>query len=175
MAKSSAKAKQAPKDTEADDEEHFDDETPEGDGDEGVNDTYDLEDVDENAETTFEAAPPGKYPCTLFEAEFGKSTKGNAMVTWIFQVATGEYEGRRFWYHTTLAAGGLARLKKLVMRLDPEQKAVSLKGFKMSTDPQKLVGFPALVEVKTRYYKGKLSNNVVDVEAMPEEGSDFFD
>lgn len=137
-----------------------------------------LMDVDESM-PSFQALPAGIYDCEVLEVGYAPSAAGNPMITWQFQVLSEEpsLKNRRLFYHTVLnKPAGLARLKRLLVRILPE---VDLASF----DPDKFalegtaIGKRCKVKISTRpddRDKTKKRNDVVDVMAAAET-ADFID
>lgn len=132
-----------------------------------------LDEVNENPE--FEVLAPGVYDCVIENTEFGKSSNGNPMITWIFKVTDPQYAGRLLYNHTTLNNEvGLGRLKKILARVLPH---VSLAEFRPREfcDSGDALGYPCRVKVRIRPYEGKKRNNVQDVLAPADTGAGFLD
>ena len=132
-----------------------------------------LEDVNENPE--YEILPPGIYDAVIENTEFGNSSNGNPMITWVFKVTDPEYAGRLLYNHTTLNNDvGLGRLKKILARVLPH---IPLSEFRPRSfcDNGDALGYACRVKVKIRPYEGKKRNNVQDVLAPAEAGTGFLD
>lgn len=124
----------------------------------------------------FTPVPRGIYPVSLDELNYGQSqSSGNNMWTWIFEIESGEFKGRKFFYHTTFTEGGLPRVKRALARIKTEDgyeatllnsqfnpEAVALSG--------KLIGARARLDIRIKPYEGKPSNNVKDI-LPPEDGA----
>jgi len=131
--------------------------------------------LEDAKETTFEALPPGVYNCVIENVEFGNSSNGNPMLTWVFKVTDPLYEGRFLYNHTTLNNDvGLGRLKKLLTRVLPD---IDISEFKprQFCDEGSALGSPCRVKVRVRMYQGEKRNNVQDVLPPQESGSSFLD
>lgn len=127
--------------------------------------TLNLANVDENAQ--YEILPPGTYPCTVENTEYGPSSNGNPMITWQFRVVHPEYENKFLWLHTVLNNdAGLRRLKKMLLVTCPEMTQEDLEQFNPDDfcAEGKALGAMCMVKVKNRMYQGKPTNNVQDVE-----------
>ena len=87
----------------------------------------DLSDVDESAAEQA-PIPPGVFDATLVNAEYGDSQRsGKKMITWVFEISAGKLAGRQMRYYTvTVLDSGIARLKKLLVRIAP---ATNMKQF----------------------------------------------
>ncbi len=141
--------------------------------DSGDSMVLDLNDVDEEG-PGFEAMPPGVYNCIVENAEFGPSSKGNPMITWVFKVIDPQYEGRLLFNHTTLNNDvGKSRLKRLLARVVPD---VDMGAFNPAAfcDGGEALGLPCRVKVRIKAYQGQKRNDVTDV-LPPAEGSSFMD
>ena len=134
---------------------------------------FNLDDVDENAGGSMEVMPKGEYACIVDEMTFGESSKGSPMITVVYQVVEGEFEGRKLWDYWVLngkgAEFGLAKLKKFLARICPE---VGMNAFNPATfcDSGDAIGRDCLVKVKIQTqkagdYKGEKRNQVQDVQA----------
>lgn len=133
-----------------------------GGGEEGSFDSevadLDLSDVDENA-GGFQIVPAGVYNATLAATEYGPSQRsGKNMITWVFELAGGK--GQLRYYTVTQADSGLARLKKLLVRIAP---TTNMKKFNPATTPQTLIGTPCRLKVRVRMYEGEKRNDIQDV------------
>lgn len=126
----------------------------------GDDDEYDLSDVDENA--GFTPVPAGVYNAFVQDAEFGDSQRsGKKMITWMFEIADGEFAGKTLRYYTVLESdSGRGRLKKMLVRIAPQ---TDLKRFRPSTTPSELVGTPCRIKVAIRMYQGERRNDLKDV------------
>ena len=140
----------------------------------------DLEEVDDSG-PSFEALPPGTYPCVVENTEFTKSKAGNPMIVWTFKVVDPQYDGRLLFNHHVLNNEiGKSRLKQSLVRILAEPP---LKNFDPRTfcDEGTALGLPCRVKVKIRPYKnpetGKTErrNNVSDVLPPAEEAGAFLD
>jgi len=141
----------------------FEDADPEGDF------AVDLSDVSEDA--VFEAIPAGTYPMEILEAEYGASQAGNPMITWQLGITDGEYANRRIFYHTVMNNDfGLARLKRLLVRLAPD---LDLANFNPKRDLAKLAGRQGQVVLRVRRRDGEPRSEVRDI--LPAEGDSFFE
>lgn len=139
---------------------------------------FDLTDVQENAGNN-EVLPKGEYVCIVDEMTFGESSKGNPMITVVYQVVEGEFEKHKLWDYWVIRGNGsefgLAKLKKFLTRVCPE---VPLGAFNPAVfcDEGTAVGREVLVTVKVQTqkkgeYKGEKRNQVADVQAGGGTGS----
>lgn len=122
-----------------------------------------------------EALPPGVYDCIVENTEFGPSSKGNPMITWVFKVVDPQYDGRLLFNHTVLNnTAGLSRLKRILVRVVPD---LSLSGFnpRQFCDEGTALGYPCRVKVRIRPYQGQRRNDVVDVLAPAQDAGAFLD
>jgi hypothetical protein len=111
------------------------------------------------------------YNATLSDAEYGDSSKGKKMVTWTFEISDGANAGRTLKYFTvTQAKNGIARIKKMLVRIAPK---TNLKSFKPASTPMELIGTPCRLKVTQQMYQGEKRGNIKDV--LPPAGSKVFD
>src|SRR5690606_9684345 len=97
----------------------------------------------------------------------------NPMITWVFRVVEAEHEGRLLFYHTVLnTEAGLARLKRLLLRICPDVELASFRP-KAFCEEGVALGRACRVKVRIRNYQGKPSNDVTDV--LPSAEGGFFD
>lgn len=150
----------------------------EGLGEDGEGLVVNLDGVSE--EGNFPVMPRGLYDVNLYELTYGLSqSKGNPMWTWIWEVENNgveEYNGRRFYYHTTFTEQGRSRVKRALARIkcaDDYNKILLSGPFKPEDVALegKLLGAKARIRVDVRPYQGKKSNNVRDV-LPPSESAD---
>lgn len=137
----------------------------------GDDEILDLSDVDENA--GFELVPAGVHDAIVADAEFGESQRsGKKMITWTFEL-TGSNEkvaGKTLKYYTvTETANGMARLKKMLVRIAPN---LNMKTFRPGVTPQELIGNACRLKIQTRRYQGENRNDVKDV--LPPAASKVF-
>jgi hypothetical protein len=153
----------------------------EGLGEDGEGLVVNLDGVSE--EGNFPVMPRAIYDVNLYELTYGLSqAKGNPMWTWIWEVennAVEEYNGRRFYYHTTFNEGGKSRVKRALMRIkceDDYNKVLLQSSFKPEDVALegKLLGAKARLRVDIRPYQGKKSNNVRDILPPSEGGESSF-
>lgn len=122
-----------------------------------------------------EALPPGIYDAIVENTEFGSSSNGNPMITWIFRVTDPRYEGRLLFFHTVLNSEvGQSRLKRTLLRVCPDIDLTEFRPKKFC-DEGVALGLPCRVKVRVRPYQGRKSNNVVDVLPPQAEGGTFLD
>lgn len=131
----------------------------------------DLSGVDENQQ--YPVLPAGIYPATVDDAEYGRSQKGNPMITWTFKVYN-EDTGRdqRVWQYSVLNEDGFPRLKKLLLRLQP---GYDTSQFRPRTSPQDFIGLEC--RLRLRIQAGREGNGprnqIADI-LPPDEGSSSF-
>jgi len=149
----------------------------EGLGEDGEGLVVNLDGVSE--EGNFPVMPRGIYSANLYELTYGLSqSKGNPMWTWIWEVENHpepDYNGRRFYYHTTFTDQGRSRVKRALIRIkcqDDYNKVLLNTSFKPEDVALegKLLGAKARLRVDVRPYQGKKSNNVRDI--LPPSESD---
>jgi hypothetical protein len=133
----------------------------------------DLSGVDERG--TYTPVPPGIYDAWIDNAEYGQSKKGNNMITWTikarFQGDDGTERDRSFFYHTVTNADSLPRLKRLVVRLNPD---FDLTKFNPHRTLPEFIGRPCQIKVRVRAYEGQMRNDVQDVLPASEGDGDFM-
>lgn len=141
-----------------------------GDGDNLV---LDLGSVDEEL-PQFQPLPAGVYSCIIENAEFSTSKNGNPMITWVFRVVEEQNEGRLLFYHTVLnKEAGLARLKRLLLRVCPDIDLATFKP-KAFCEEGVALGRPCRVKIRIRQYQGKPANDITDV-LPPDDGMRFME
>src|ERR1700761_5464325 len=127
----------------------------------------DLSDTSE--EGNFPVLPRGTYPCTVDSLSFGYSQKSNnPMWTWVFEVESGEFAGRKLYYHTVFNEGGMPRVKRCLARIQGEgdyAKSLLSGSFNPEkvADEGRLLGARCRVKVDIRKYEGKNRNDTKDV------------
>jgi hypothetical protein len=137
-----------------------------GDDNEGDGNIVDLSGVSEKG--SFQAIPRGKYPVTVVGLEYGISqSKGNRMWTWQLEIESGEYQGRKLFYHTVFSDGGISRVKQALLRIQLEDGSDYAKQLANSSfnpekvaDEGRLVGGRFTADVVQRKYEGEMRNNV---------------
>ena len=137
-----------------------------GDDNEGEGNVVDLSGVSERG--NFAAIPRGNYPVVVSELTYDTSQRsGNKMWTWILEIESGEYAGRKLYYHTVFVAESLPRVKQALMRIqleDGSDYAKELAGSSFDpgqiADEGRLVGGRFSARVDQRKYEGEMRNNV---------------
>lgn len=125
-------------------------------------DTLDFTEVPD--EIKYEVLPPGWYNGYIDSVEFGVSSNGNEMLTWIFKVSLPDGRERTQFYHTVLKDSGLIRLKRLLVRLQPyANEEFTLTQFNPHNAAQLFTGVPCRIRLRTNPYQGQLRNSVSDV------------
>jgi hypothetical protein len=134
----------------------------------------DMENVEEGS--GFEVRPRGKYPCTIYELEFGRSQRSNnPMWTVTLEVEEGhQYAGSRFFTHVTFNEGGLPRAKRFLSNIGRSDLAASQFSPKLVADEGELVGLRCTAVVVIRPYEGEKRNSVRDVLAPEGESEGGF-
>jgi hypothetical protein len=61
--------------------------------------------------------PEGDYIVKVAEAENGESQSGNPQISWVFEVARGEFKGQKLYFHTPLIENSLWKLAGLLTAL----------------------------------------------------------
>lgn len=135
--------------------------------------TVDLTGVDENS-GGFEAMPRGMYDCLIDDCQFGPSkNSGNPMWTWVLEVESGDYAGRKLFFHLPFTENMLPRIKKILNRIVPSLAATAFDPAKVAAEGT-LVGVRCKVRVDTRPYEGQIRNNVRDILPPSAEGEGTF-
>ena len=82
--------------------------------------SFNLNEVDENAQDGFGLMPKGDYDMIVDNCEFQLSkASGAPMLKWTFKVVDGEFENRLHWEYTVLNNNfGLRNLKKILIALN---------------------------------------------------------
>ena len=82
--------------------------------------SFNLNEVDENAQEGFGLMPKGDYNMIVDNCEFQLSkASGAPMLKWTFKVCDGEFENRLHWEYTVLNNNfGLRNLKKILIALN---------------------------------------------------------
>lgn len=145
--------------------------TEAGNADYGDDDVLDLSGVDENQQ--YPVLPAGIYPALLDTAEYGRSQKGNPMITWTFKVHN-EDTGRdqRVWQYSVLNEDGFPRLKRMLLRLQP---GYDTSQFRPRTSPQDFVGLECRLRLRVQAGReGNGPRNQIADILPPDEGSSSF-
>jgi hypothetical protein len=122
----------------------------------------------------FECLPRGLYEVLVDECTYGNSQRsGNPMWTWVFEVADGDYAGRKLFYHTPFMESTMPRVKKIVGILAPELLATKFNPQQLA-DENFFVGKRCRARVDVRKYEGENRNNVRDVLASQETSEGFM-
>lgn len=135
----------------------------------------DLTDVDENK--GFELMPKGEYDAIVDNIEYGYSnSSGNAMLTWTFKVAGGDFDNRKLFWYTVLSTDmGKAQLKKALLRICPniDMSKFNPKVFAETGEP---IGLPCKLKVgiqKAKPGSGYSDKNSVQ-DILPLSGGSFL-
>jgi hypothetical protein len=131
-----------------------------GDAEEGF--TVDLSDTDENA-SGFVAIPRGMYPAIIDDCTYGLSQRsGNPMWTIVWEIESGEFAGRKLFFHLPFTPNMKPRVKKFLARVAPELANVPFNP-KSVAEEGLLIGKRGKLRVDVRKYEGENRNNVRDV------------
>jgi len=123
-------------------------------------------------DSTFEAMPRGMYNCVVEELNFEYSqNSGNPMWTWVLAVEDGDYAGRKLFFHTVFAGGGLPRTKKTLSRVRPQLLEGPFNPEEVAAEGS-LQGMKVRARVDVRPYQGEQRNNVKDLFEV--EGGEGF-
>ena len=104
----------------------------------------------EKGGTSFDVAPAGRYMVSVYDAEEMTSSKGDAMIKVIFEIASGDHEGLRIWNYLVLNDKGLYNVRKCIEALGLEW----VKGEPLEIG-NNLVGRECEVDVKIELYQEK--------------------
>jgi hypothetical protein len=123
----------------------------------------------------FQPAPKGIYLCNVESIEFKISqSKGNPMWAWTFEIADGEFAGRKFFFHTVFKGPGLPMTKRALARVAPHLLTQAFDAANPETYSP-LIGTQVRVRVdidnKNKEYGPR--NNVKDIFAATEGGEGF--
>ena len=89
----------------------------------------DLSDTAEEPER--ELLKPGLYNAEVRDVQYGRSRKGNPMLTWIFAAKDQNDNEQTLFYHTVLNdERGLGRVKKTIIRLLADDEEMDWAQFK---------------------------------------------
>lgn len=135
----------------------------------------DLSGIDEDVK--FEVIPRGKYPGVVSAVSFEFSqSSGNPMFSWELEIESGEYKGRKLFYHTVFkgAQGALARTKRTLKIVAPNLVDAQFDPQEVA-DEGSLLGARVTIVVDIKPYQGEKRNNVKDLLPPTEGGEDFLE
>ncbi|MBT9169655.1 MAG: hypothetical protein DDT19_03018 [Syntrophomonadaceae bacterium] len=129
----------------------------------------------------FELLPAGLYDAIIENTEFGNSkSSGNPQISWTFSIIDHRFLNRKMFYYTVLnKESGLARLKRLLIRVIPD---ADLKKFHPSRFCEEGVALGRACRIKVRISTRKNrdsgqsepSNVVTDVLAALDEQDSYL-
>lgn len=139
--------------------------------------TFNLTSVEE--EKKFELMPKGTYTAVVDSFEFGESSKGNPMITVVYEITDPEFEKRKLYDFMVLAGDGkefgLGKLKKFLIRVCPDAdlanfnpKTFSDEGVAVGRECRLTIGIQTQ---KQGEYKGEKRNTVKDILSPDNAGS----
>ncbi len=139
----------------------------------------DLGGVNEDA-PAFELLPAGLYNAIIENTEFGHSkSNGNPQIGWTFSITDRSFLNRKMFYYTVLNKdSGLARLKRLLIRVMPD---VDIKKFHPGRFCEEGIALGRECRIKVRIStrknmstgRSEPSNSVTDVMA-PSDDQDSY-
>lgn len=110
--------------------------------------------------------PEGQYRVRVAEIEVNDGNKAE-YYRWMFEIAEGEYKGRKLFYITSLAEQALWNLRSLLESLN-----VDIEEGDMELDLEDLIGRELIVLVEHDVYEGKKQARVVDFSAVEDSADD---
>ena len=110
--------------------------------------------------------PEGQYRVRVAEVEVNDGNKAE-YYRWIFEIAEGEYKGRKLFYITSLAEQALWNLRSLLESLN-----VDIEEGDMELDLEDLIGRELIVMVEHDVYEGKKQARIVDFSAVENNTDD---
>lgn len=130
----------------------------------------------------FQPVPAGTYNCEIEDTQFGPSQSGNPRIAWVFRIVEPDnptVDQRLLYYHTvTNKEAGLARLKRLLVRVLPDVDLATFDPEEFCTSG-KALGAACAVRANQRLQRNRKTgettprNNVVDVMAA-DKSADFL-
>jgi hypothetical protein len=126
--------------------------------------------------TELEAIPRGYYPFVVVDCEkrFGQES-GAPYYAWVFEVSSGDHEGRKLFHNTTLQDPPWA-FKQLLIALGFDAAALEQE---ITFDPEEAKGLEGIAYVTHREWGGRTRNNVQrvlssDAEVVTEGQASMF-
>lgn len=107
--------------------------------------------------------PEGNYLVKVEEAELTTSSNDNEMISWVFEIAAGKYEGQKLYYNTNIGKESLWKLREVLEALGQD-----VPDGKMDLDLSELVGCECGVVVYQEVYEGKNRAKIADFLAADE-------
>jgi hypothetical protein len=104
---------------------------------------------------TFEVAPAGRYLVNVYDAEETESAKGNPMIKIIWEISSGEHEGKRIWNYLVLNDKGMYNARKCIDALGVQWS----KGQPLEIG-NNLVGRECEADVNIQIYQEKEKNGI---------------
>lgn len=122
----------------------------------------DLSDVDENA--IFPLVPQGVHDARLFETSNNPSKEGKKMITWTFEITTGDHAGQNLRAYTVLegkeGSKWREQLKRMIVRLSPQ---TDMRAFNPVTTPRSMIGSPCRLVVGHHSWQGTMRAGIKEV------------
>jgi hypothetical protein len=115
--------------------------------------------------------PEGDYIVKVVEAENGESQSGNPQISWVFEVARGEFKGQKLYFHTPLIENSLWKLAGLLTALGQD-----VPSDEMDIDLTELVDLECVAVVHHEVYDGSKRAKMGDFDSIENyEGEDADD
>lgn len=114
--------------------------------------------------------PEGTYLVRVTEAELTTSSNDNEMIKWEFEIASGKYEGQKFYYNTNTGKESLWKLREVLEAMGQE-----VPDGKMDIDLSELIGSECGVVVFHEVYEGKTRAKIADFLAADEVAAEDSD
>lgn len=120
---------------------------------------------------SFEVMPKGTYDAVIESFEFGDSSKGTPMITVLYTITAGEFDGRKVYDYMVLGGEGakfaLPKLKQLLLATAPDIDMTTFNPSEVAEEGT-MVGRECQLKLKittqkTGDYKGEKRNQVAEV------------
>lgn len=111
-----------------------------------------------------EAIPDGRYPAIVAVVEEKTSAKDKPYISWQFEIAEGEYKGRKMFNNTSLQPQALWKVKETIVAL-----GIPIKGNKIKINDNDLIGLTCDLMIGQREWEGQMRNEVRQV--LPPSGN----
>ena len=114
-----------------------------------------------------EVLPAGAYNATAYEWEqrFGRDS-GQPYISLTFQIASGDYSGRKLWSNYSLQPQSLWALKRFLITAGiTEDSFPDEDGAELDIEPllRQVMGRPVVITATVGQYQGRDTNNVEEV------------
>lgn len=106
-----------------------------------------------------EALPDGAYECTVYEVSEPRKGPKSSFVEVQFEVAEGEFAGRRFFRNCPITGKGAGMFAEFYEKVTGEELEFG-EGRELDVDTDDLIGLPIVVVNKQQEYEGEMQNNV---------------